>query len=419
MNFLHPKKYKNLLYGWFIFAVATLFYCYEYLLRIAPGAMTSNLREAFGGLSLAALGGLVACYYYVYTPMQLIVGVLTDRIDPKYLLSFACLMCVIGTYLFVFADHVFIAAIGRGMTGFGSAFVFVGVLALAATWLPGRNFGLATGLAMFMGMVAGMLGSVLLTKLIGLVGWRNVLIYAGHTGILLTLILYFFIPKRKPRLGSKLKFSFQDLRKDLFGALKNRQLLLAGCVNALLYLSLSAFAELWGISYFEMAYGLEKLAAAKAISMVFLGWALGAPLVGYISDRLKRQVIPMIACSIAATIFSALFLLFKLPYEILLVCMFLYGFFCSANILSFSVGIRNSSKKQQGVSIATVNMIGVLGGMIAQPLIGKLLDFLLAHETIVAMGHSSTAMAYTIALSVLPAGALLAAFLAFFIKKHT
>jgi len=80
------KKYGY--YGWLVWALGALFYCYEYFLRISPNVFTGDLMSTYG-LGGAALGNLVAFYYYAYTPMQLPVGVLMDRFGPRLLLALA------------------------------------------------------------------------------------------------------------------------------------------------------------------------------------------------------------------------------------------------------------------------------------------------------------------------------------------
>jgi len=97
--------------------------------------MTGNLMSTFG-IDAGALGNLVAYYYYIYTPMQLPVGVLMDRYGPRRLLVFACLLCVIGSFWFASASHASALGGSRLLTGLGSAFAFVGVMKLASSWLP-------------------------------------------------------------------------------------------------------------------------------------------------------------------------------------------------------------------------------------------------------------------------------------------
>src|SRR5690606_5606120 len=128
----------------------------EYLLRITPGLMVEHLQVAFvpaNALALDAthIGHLSAFYYYAYTPMQLPVGLMMDRYGPRNILTLAVLSCAIGTFIFASTTVFWIAAAGRFLIGFGSAFAFVGVLKLAASWLPANRFAFVSGLATTLG----------------------------------------------------------------------------------------------------------------------------------------------------------------------------------------------------------------------------------------------------------------------------
>ena len=142
MSTVAEKNYKMM--GWLVCSLAALYYCYEYLLRVTPSVMEGPLREHFG-LSAAGFGFLSAFYYYAYVPLQVPVGVLLDRYGPRVLLTTACLICVIGTFLFAGTSVFWIAAVGRFLVGFGSAFAFVGVLKLATIWLPEDKLAMVAG----------------------------------------------------------------------------------------------------------------------------------------------------------------------------------------------------------------------------------------------------------------------------------
>ncbi len=144
-------------FGWFIVILGATFYCYEYLLRVSPGVMTSHLMSAYN-LDAKSYGNLSACYYYIYSPMQLFVGLLMDRFGPRKLLTFACVCCAAGIYLFAATPFLHVAQAGRVLIGLGSAFAFVGVLKLASIWLPANRFALISGIASVLGVVGGIMG---------------------------------------------------------------------------------------------------------------------------------------------------------------------------------------------------------------------------------------------------------------------
>ena len=86
---------KHPLIPWLICGIGALFYGYEYILRIAPSIMSSELMHDFR-LSASRYGSVIALYYFAYSPMQLVVGVLIDRYGPRRLLVAACALCVVG-----------------------------------------------------------------------------------------------------------------------------------------------------------------------------------------------------------------------------------------------------------------------------------------------------------------------------------
>ena len=144
---------RRILLGSLICLIGAFFYCYEFVLRIIPGALQSELSAAFGNISATAFGQLSAMYYFAYSPMQMPVGMLMDRFGPRRLLTIACLLCTLGSFLFTYSSSLNIAGSGRFLVGFCSSFGFVGVLSLALNWLPRRYFSLVAGLITTLGML--------------------------------------------------------------------------------------------------------------------------------------------------------------------------------------------------------------------------------------------------------------------------
>jgi MFS family permease len=194
---LRAEKSSNYaLIGWLFCGLGAIFYSYEYLLRIAPSVMEHSLRTHFN-LSASGFGTLSSIYYLAYVPMQLPVGVLLDRYGPKRLLTMACLVCVIGTYMFTGTTLFWVAATGRFLVGFGSAFAFVGVLKLATLWLPENRLAMISGMTSALGPIGAMIGDNFLEHFIVKFGWIPTLNSTAIFGILLTFVLYFGIQDRK------------------------------------------------------------------------------------------------------------------------------------------------------------------------------------------------------------------------------
>jgi len=406
---------RQLVLGTLICFVGALFYCYEFILRIIPGALQTELSTALGHISATTFGQVSALYYFAYSPMQIPVGMLMDRYGPRRLLTFACICCTIGSWMFSITSSMFLVSSGRFLVGFGSSFAFVGVLSLAIHWLPQRYFSLAVGLITTLGMLGLVYGEVKITQWSMLIGWEQVLTLIAVIGLILSLLM-FFIVRDGPEGYQPHKYPLPKFFHNALKVLMSPEVWLIGFVGACMYTSLSVFGELWGKTYLEQVHHLTKVEAAKTISAVFLGWAVGAPVAGYISDLTGRRVMPLVIGAILALIsISGVLYYPNLSYLSLNILLFLYGLFSGSEIIVFIMAKESTGAKLSGTVFAATNMIVAFAGAIFQPLVGKLLDTF-GDSGIIGGEHIYTVVDYQVALSILPISLLLVTILAFFIK---
>ena len=308
-----------------------------------------------------------------------------------------------------------VAGSGRFLVGFGSSFAFVGVLSLAVHWLPRRYFSLVAGLITTLAMLGLVYGEVQITDISVTVGWRHVLYLMVVIGAVLSLVILLVV-----RDGPEGYVTHKNPLPEFFGnvvrVLILPQVWLIGFVGACLYTSLSVFGELWGKTYLELAHHLTKVEAAETISAMFMGWAIGAPVAGYYSDRTGKRILPLVVGAVMSfvCICSVLYIP-GLSYITLNILLFLYGLFSATEIIVFIMGKENSGAKLSGTAFAAINMIVTLGGVVFQPLVGKLLDTF-GDGTVAPDQHLYTVLDYQLALSVLPISLLLVMILAFFLR---
>ncbi|RUR08388.1 MFS transporter [Legionella sp. km772] len=409
---------KQMSLGVLICFVGGLFYCYEFVLRIIPGALQTELSTALGHISATTFGQISALYYFAYSPMQMPVGMLMDRFGPRRLLTFACLCCTLGSWMFTLTYSMFLVGCGRFLVGFGSSFAFVGVLSLALHWLPRRYFSLVAGLITTLGMLGLVYGEVKITEWSELIGWEQVLTSIALIGLVLSLITLLVV-RDGPEGYKPHKYPLPEFFRNVIKVLVSPEVWLIGFVGACLYTSLSVFGELWGKTYLEQAHHLTKVEAAKTISAVFLGWAIGAPLAGYISDYTGKRTLPLVIGALLSLICISMVLYCpNLSYLSLNILLFLYGLFSATEIIVFIMAKECSGAKLSGTVFAATNMIVAFAGVIFQPLVGKLLDTF-GDSGIVGGEHIYTVVDYQVALSILPISLLLVMILAFFIKDHS
>lgn len=412
----NKNKHQTVWFGFLVCFIAGLFYCYEFVLRIIPGALQGELSSAFGNISATTFGQLSALYYFAYSPMQLPVGILMDRYGPRRLLSFASLLCTLGLWMFANTSSLWIAGAGRFLMGFGSSFAFVGVLSLATRWLPRRYFSLIAGLITTLGMLGLIYGSIKITTLSLKIGWLPVLQGITVLGAGLTLLIFLVVRDGEGPFAAP-KYPWRVFFFKVGKVLISPQIWLISILGACLYTSLSVFGELWGKTYLEQAHHLTKLQAAKAMSFLFLGWAVGAPLAGYLSDRFERRL-PILVLGAIFSFFSIMMILYypNLSYTSLNLLLFLYGLFTSTEIIVFVMAKEMNGALLSGTVFSVVNMVVTLGGVVFQPLVGKLLDSFgtktILNDRIIYSAHS-----YQLALSILPLALLLVILLSCFLNE--
>ncbi|MGD9108677.1 MAG: MFS transporter [Gammaproteobacteria bacterium] len=375
MNYIKAKR--SILFGWLICSLAAIFYCYTYLLRIEPSVMLSHLMHVFK-VSAGTLGFAIAFYYYAYTPLQLVVGILIDKHGARLVLTAASIVCILGSFLC--ASHsIYLLGVGRSLMGIGSAFSFVGVLKLAAEWLPKRHFALITGCVVSLGILSAMIGINVLTFIVHLIGWKHAMYAGTMLGIILLPIMWLVIrdtPKwRQEHAGTKT--SYREVFAGLWKIITKPQMWLIGIISGILYLSLSTFAELWGISFLQRVYQITPHQAAIACSAVYTGWLIGAPLIGWFSEKIKARKILLLVGSIIAAIAATIVILkpIDLFFPLLCLMLFLFGLGTCFHILCFVISKENNPTHMAATAVSFINLLTMAGGVICQPLVGKLLDW--------------------------------------------
>jgi MFS family permease len=406
-----PKNSNSIyFYGALVCAMSGLFYAYEFLLRILPGALQSELMQAFGHISAGQFGQMAALYYFAYSPMQLPVGLLMDRFGPRIVLTISCLFCALGSWLFAQTDHLYLAGLGRFLVGLGSSFAFVGMLFLGHHWLPRKFFSLLAGLVTTFAMLTLMFGVVKITQVAQLVGLTAIFKTLVVFGFILSILTYLVVKDSPDGQHVLHQQPLKHFFKEVWSVLVSPNIWLVGLIGAALYTALSVFGELWGKAYLEQAHHLSSIEAAKAISAIFFGWAVGAPLVGYFSDHSGYRILPLfLGAACALLCISAVLYVPHLSWWSLTLLLFFYGVFTSAEIIVFVMGKEMSEANLSGTVFASVNMIVMLGGMILQPLVGYLLDWSnqASGQYVAGMPHVYTVLDYQRALSVLPGSMLL------------
>ncbi len=376
-----PDKLENTFWHgrfipWFICLLASVFYLYDFIMRVTPSVMIHELMGAFHVTALK-VGLLSACYYYVYTPLQLPSGAVMDKYSRRWILTGSSLVCAIGGFMFASTNSLTVACIGRSMMGLGSAFAFVGALKLASLWLPRKQFALFSAITVALGTIGAITTDFILSHGVSTIGWRNTVYITSWLGIGLAVLIVIFVrdrPKWLPKLPAEAR-SWKRILMSFVDLIKNIRIWVNGLVGAFLFLPISVFASLWGVAFLRQSFHLNATDAARTTSLIFIGCSVGLPLFGWWSDKIKRRRLPLlIGMTLVFVLSTCLIYIPNIPRILLFIMLFFLGFFVAPQSLVFAIAKELSPPRSTGASTAVTNFLVTAGAAVFQPLIGYFLD---------------------------------------------
>jgi len=369
--------------AWTIWGLGAALYLFAFFQRVAPGVMTTELSADFG-LTASALGNLSAFYFYSYVAMQIPTGILADVWGPRRLLTSGAMVAGLGTLFFAFSDSLLLASVGRFLIGASVAVAFVCMLKLAHHWLLPRQFAVASGLALFIGIVGAVFAGVPLHWLVVDYGWRQVMAVSAIFPILVGLLIWLYVRDDPAEKGYQTHITHQPSvpqhpwSRAISGLLevfryRNTWLLMlvpGGAAGSIL-----TFSGLWGVPFLTTHHAMSKGDAAAVCSAMLIAWAIGGPVFGALSDRLGlRRPLYIAGSGIIVLCWGLIVVWPDMPLTLLITLLILSGFASGCMIIGFAFAKESVPGRLAGTVSGVVNMGVMMGPMFLQPAVGWMLD---------------------------------------------
>lgn len=405
-----------------MFGIATLFYLYEFLLRVAPSVMFAELMADFQ-LDAKKFGIFSSSYYWSYAALQVPIGALTDRYGPRRLLTFAIVLCGASTFLSAFTTSFYVACLLRFFIGAGSAFAFICCMKIIVTWFRASLFPLMTGLTLTIGTL-GAVASAPVSYSLNYVTWQTLFMCLGCIGFVMAIFSWILVRDHNPirsDLGEDQAVS-TGAPLNVWNCLKEiakwPQNWLVAIYAFLITAPTDAFGGAWGVQFLSQVHHIARDQAALAVSMTFLGLACGSPFIGWLAGRWGCRRKPMFLSSFLACFF--LVVLIYIPALSAIgagLLYFLFGFW-GVYVLSFIVIRELNPGQYVATAVGFVNMLSMLGSALLTYLIGFVLDTVRSGE-VIAGEPVYTSGDYHLGLLLVPVFYAVSALLIVpFIKEH-
>ena len=351
--------------AWLLVAI---YYFFQYALRSAPSVMIPQLTSAFA-VDALGVSAIVGMFYYGYSPFSLVAGAAIDRFGAKLTIPIGAALVGIGALMFA-SGNVPVANVGRFIQGAGGAFALIG-----AAYLVNKNFPLSMaasfiGATQMFGMAGGSAGQFLVGPMITRgVPWNQFWIYAGILGLVIGVLLFALLPKEEK--SATAKGGWGAVVVALGRVFANPQSIICGLISGLLFIPTTILAMTWGVRFLQEGRGREYDSAVMLAATVPLGWMIGCPLLGFISDRLGRRkpVILAGAIGLLATLAWVLFgdpTIFRgAPVGIIM------GIFSGAAMIPYTVIKEANPPELGGSATGVINFINFTFSALLGPVFGS------------------------------------------------
>jgi len=358
-----------------IFTPFALGYLFVSVFRSINSVLAPHLMRDLD-LSATELGFAVSALFLSAAILQLPIGVLLDRFDPRRIYAFFLLLAAVGSIVTALAQDMAGLAIGRGMVALGTASSAASTFKFFSMWFPADRLPLANGLSIAAGGLGFMTGTVPVEFALGLVSWRA--IFFGLGAILVGVAaLVFFAAPHKTHDGDG-----QTLRAQIFGLLEIMASLRYWRIAPLTMMvlgSLGALNQLWAGPWLRDVAGFSPMVAANLLFVIAISVTLGGLLIGPSVNAMQRIGIDAMGTSVAFAIVTAaalapIFLQWQPTPVVVFAAWGLFGLFATLFFASYPALAAEFPKSMTGRVTGCMSLSWTIWAFALQNFYGFVLD---------------------------------------------
>ena len=290
-------------------------------------------------------------------------------------LLIAASTCALASLGFAYAYSYPIAILFRLLMGFGASFGFICMLMSVYEWMPHRYSAIFIGISQFIGTMGPILAAGPLETIAesSNISWRSIFITLGIIGICLTSLIFFFVDNNRDTRGAyTILYKPEKLSSSLRRLFSRSQAWVIAVLTACLFVTIEYLSENEGRSFL----GLRGFTSSEAGFMITLGWigyGIGCPLMGILSDTLQRRKIVLSISAVLALV-SIIMVLYATDKLGLHIGFLLLGLSASGQVVGFAIMAEQFKKQFIAIGFGLNNaMLNTLSAVNA-PVIGSILD---------------------------------------------
>ncbi|MBN2233184.1 MAG: MFS transporter [Deltaproteobacteria bacterium] len=393
---------------WGVFAIVISLYFLSYFFRCSTAVIAPDLGRDFG-IGPEALGLLSSMYFYPFALAQFPLGPALDRVGPRTVGCVMGLLAAAGAMIFAIAPTFPLALLGRGLIGLGVSVAYMGTLKIIAHWFERDEFAMMSALAMAIGNIGALTATAPLALAAGLMGWRATFVVLGVLTVLSALAIRYRVrnypPDRIPesaampgsdsgaestpapravpsRTGNESPVPGAADNRPTVGdafrrVLGSRTFWGVAVFEFFWFGSFIGIQGLWGGPYLMDVFGFTSARAGAMLGMIAIGFIVGGPVLGRLSDRVfhTRKGVVIGGMAVYVMVLAVLVTLRRLPHPgFFYPLFFLFGFAGSSGIIGYA-HIKEVFPLSISATVMTnINFFAIAGAAVVQHLMGFIIE---------------------------------------------
>jgi predicted MFS family arabinose efflux permease len=339
--------------AWAVWIVGSIFYAYQYILRVMPSIMIQDIMDQFG-IGALTFGQFSGVYYLGYSLIHLPIGIMLDRFGPKKVMTGCILLTVAGLMPLLFAEHWIYPIAGRFLIGIGSSAAILGVFKIIRMSFTERQFPRMLSFSVVIGLIGAIYGGVPVSAMRESLGYDAVIQLMALAGVVLAAITYLVVPDIKAA-------PTQSAIADIKQVLSNKKVILTCLFAGLMVGPIEGFSDVWATVFLKQVYGFEGAIAAGMPSMIFMGMCIGAPILNLIAEKCG-YLLTIISAGIVMSVCFFFLLSTHIDATLLGLNFGLVGVASAYQILAIYKASTYVKEEVAGLTTALANMIIMIFG---------------------------------------------------------
>lgn len=366
--------------------ICTLFFMYEFLLRTMMGTFQPQLMHDLDLTSVQFALLSTTVFQLIYATMQIPIGVILDQLGIKKTLLIAAILCTIANLGFSLTHNFTIAIMFRMLMGLGSSCGFICLLVATYDWMPRKNSALFIGISQFIATLGPMLAAGPLRSLAdsSITNWQQVFFILSLIGGVISILTLLYVDNNRQQRGKFIILArSSSILINLLHLIKQKRIWFIAIYSAFVYFSIEYLTENEGVA-FLVKKGFSSTFSAYMITIAWLGYAIGCPLLGYFSDKIQRRKPFMVACSLMVLTSLMGIIYIPLNNEWLMICFALLGMGSGGSIIGFTTMAEQCKENSLAAGLGLNNTMIVLTTALTAPLIGHVLSRVNANDLLLS-----------------------------------